>query len=45
MDRLTRKSDTSDMVWFIDCEHKGYTESGYFLTREEAEAAISKKGE
>lgn len=29
MDRLTRKSDTSDMVWFIDCEHKGYTESGY----------------
>lgn len=27
MDRLTRKSTTSDMVWFIDREHKsGYTE-------------------
>lgn len=25
MERLTRKSDTSDMVWFIDREH----ESGY----------------
>ena len=22
MERLTRKSDTSDMVWFIDREHK-----------------------
>lgn len=27
MERLTRKSDTSDMVWFIDREHKsGYAE-------------------
>lgn len=27
MERLTRKSHTSDMVWFIDREHKsGYAE-------------------